>query len=326
MQPEWVDFKAIKAHVSIEMALARYGIKLRRVNQEYLRGACPLPTHTSKDGQSCGVHTGKNAWACQSGSCVKANGGKRGGNVLDFVAAMERCSIRDAAAKLQDWFRVTPKFDAEASREGDTGQLVSKREERSDEGNEPLEFTLKGIDYDHPYLATRGITPEIARTFGAGFFPGKGSMASRVVIPIHNRSGQLVAYAGRSIDGTEPKYKLPAGFRKSYELYNLHRAHAVGTDSVIIVEGFFDCIKVHASGYPAVALMGSTLATHQEHAIREFSKVLLMLDGDEAGREAQRTIAAKLMEHTFVKVINLSDGTQPDQLSPDEITALIGQL
>ena len=59
--------------------------------------------------------------------------------------------------------------------------------------------------------------------FGIGYFPGKGSMSGRVVIPIHNERGELVAYAGRAIDQTEPKYKLPAGFKKSAVLFNLHR-------------------------------------------------------------------------------------------------------
>lgn len=102
LESEWVDFKAIKASVSMEMALGHYSIQLRRVNQTYLRGKCPLPTHTSKDAQSFGVHSGKNAWACQSDSCTKARGGKRGGNVLDFVAIMENCSVRDAAGRLQN--------------------------------------------------------------------------------------------------------------------------------------------------------------------------------------------------------------------------------
>ena len=48
-------------------------------------------------------------------------------------------------------------------------------------------------------------------------------MHDRIVIPIHNREGELVAYAGRSIDGSEPRYKFPAGFHKSLELFNLHR-------------------------------------------------------------------------------------------------------
>ena len=81
--------------------------------------------------------------------------------------------------------------------------------------NPPLKFTLQGIDTGHPYLAERGILKETAEVFGVGFFPGRGSMKGRVVIPIHNEKGELIAYVGRSIDGSEPKYKLPNGFHKS---------------------------------------------------------------------------------------------------------------
>ncbi|MGA7410202.1 MAG: hypothetical protein WBW33_06935 [Bryobacteraceae bacterium] len=80
-------------------------------------------------------------------------------------------------------------------------------------------------------------------------------MSGRLVIPIHNERGELVAYAGRSIDGSEPRYKLPAGFRKSQVLFSLHRV--TGPD-VIVVEGFFDCMKVWQAGHQAVvSLMGS---------------------------------------------------------------------
>ncbi len=86
----------------------------------------------------------------------------------------------------------------------------------------------------NPYLKKRGIEQETAEYFGAGFFSGKGSMSGRVVIPIENERGELVAYVGRSIDGSEPKYKLPAGFKKGQVLFNLGRARddsdgAVGT-------------------------------------------------------------------------------------------------
>src|SRR5207302_4533175 len=114
-----------------------------------------------------------------------------------------------------------------------------------EEPNKPLGFKLKGIDYRHPYLAQRGIDPETAEYFGVGFFSGKGSMSGRIVIPIENERGELVAYAGRSIDGTEPKYKLPAGFKKSQVLFNLCRAlEEDSAAAVVLVEGFFDCMKV----------------------------------------------------------------------------------
>jgi DNA primase len=98
--------------------------------------------------------------------------------------------------------------------------------EKAAASNKLPTFQLKGIDPAHPYLFTRGISRETAESFGVGYFAGKGSMSGRVVIPIHNEEGGLVAYAGRTIDDSEPKYKLPVGFHKSLELFNLHRAIA----------------------------------------------------------------------------------------------------
>ena len=87
----WVDYRAVKAAVSMEMALASYGIQLHRLDRDYFRGRCPLPAHTSKSSrQSFIVNITKNAWACHSGSCVAARG-RIGGNVLDFISAMENC-------------------------------------------------------------------------------------------------------------------------------------------------------------------------------------------------------------------------------------------
>ena len=69
------------------------------------------------------------------------------------------------------------------------------------------------MDSSHAYLAGRGIARETAEHFGVGLFSGKGSMSGRVVIPIHNQAGELVAYAGRSIDGTEPRLRVGSYIR-----------------------------------------------------------------------------------------------------------------
>ena len=100
MSSTWVDFKAVKHVVSMEMALAYYSVMPRRIQGSSLRGRCPLPNHAStSSAQSLIVDTEKNAWACHSSSCVASRGGRIGGNVLDFVAAMERCSVREASAQ-----------------------------------------------------------------------------------------------------------------------------------------------------------------------------------------------------------------------------------
>jgi DNA primase len=132
-----------------------------------------------------------------------------------------------------------------------------------------------------------------------------------------------VAYAGRAIDSTEPKYKLPAGFHKGKVLFNLHRVTA---PEAIVVEGFFDCLKVWQSLHPfVVALMGSSLSEAQEKLLlRQFRRVTLLLDGDEAGRQAAQEIADRLVHRLWVRIVDLPDGQQPDRMSPEELDALLG--
>src|ERR1700740_461554 len=163
----------------MEQILGRYSVSLRKVNSTYLRGQCPLPTHTSKETKySFSVNTEKNVWNCKSDSCVKASG-KKGGNILDFVAVMESVAVLDAAKKILEWF---PANGNSAKQEAPKPESAPKTEPVPTE-NTPLSFELKGIAY-HPYLESRGITKETAERFGVGFFPGKGSMAGRLVIPI----------------------------------------------------------------------------------------------------------------------------------------------
>ncbi|PWU12015.1 MAG: hypothetical protein C5B51_01680 [Terriglobia bacterium] len=317
MQANWVDFRAIKQAVTIEQVLARYGVKLKRSGKE-LRGKCPI--HQGEGTGTFHASTEKNAFQCFS--C----GAK--GNVLDFVAAMEHCSVREAAVKLRDWFSVGGILAAAAAREQPGNQLAPEEEagERS-EANTPLGFTLKGIDYSHQYLSGRGIDRQTAEYFGVGFFPGKGSMAGRVVIPIENEQGELVAYAGRSIDGSEPKYKLPAGFKKRQVLYNLKRAAEETEGLVVLVEGFFDCIRVSQAEYPAVALMGCAISEQQEQQlIANFRQVVIMLDGDEAGRKATAEIASRLVRYLWVRVVEVTEGRQPDELPLAELRLLLGSV
>jgi DNA primase len=312
MQDNWVDFKAVKAAVTMQMVLDRYGINWLRKKADELRGRCPI--HQGEGQDTFHANLMKDAFNCFS--C------KARGNVLDFVAAMEKCSMRDAALKLAEWFAIggstalakeTPK--AGVGETGERGEALA---------NKPLTFQLKGIDPTHPYLVERGISRETAETFGVGYFSGRGSMSGRVVIPIHNERGELVAYAGRSIDGGEPRYKLPAGFHKGQVLYNLHRVTA---PEVIIVEGFFDCMKVWQSLHPfVVALMGSSLSEYQESLLlRQFTKVTLMFDGDTAGREAAEDISKRLIRTVHVRIVDLPDGTQPDQLDQEGIGRALGE-
>ena len=313
MQENWVDFKAVKAAVNFPSVLAHYQVNWLKEKGDELRGRCPV--HQGAGQNSFHVNLSKNAFHCFS---CKAHG-----NVLDFVAAMEKCSVRDAAIKLAEWFTVSgepaaaPANEKPADSGGGVGESVTAV-------NKPLSFHLKSVDCSHPYLAERGISKETAEYFGVGFFSGKGSMNGRIVIPIHNQHGELVAYAGRAVDGSQPRYKLPAGFHKSLELFNLHR---VTRPEVILVEGFFDCMKIHQTGFPSVALMGSCLSEAQEELlISKFERVVLTLDGDEPGRQATAECLTRLAGRMWVRAARVPEGTQPDQMSSEELQRILQSL
>jgi len=319
----WVDFREIKQSVGIEQVLAVYRLQLKRVRRNYLRGRCPLPTHCSaRSQQSFGVDTVKNVWACHSASCCQARGGRVGGNVLDLVACLERCSIRDAALRLQ----------ARCSSVGAISfydQLVSKGREGSSsrEPLAPLPFSLS-VSW-HPYLQQRGVQPATAARFGVGYYAGSGFLRHRILFPLHDGDGRRVAYAGRSLDDSEPHYLFPPGFPKSQVIFNLHRAveEAVGqARGAIVVEGFFDCLRMHQSGYRnVVALMGSSLSEAQEKLLLErFRELVLMLDGDETGRRASRQLATQLQRKVSLSIVQVPSGRQPDQLSSEEIERILG--
>ncbi|MGC6504946.1 MAG: CHC2 zinc finger domain-containing protein [Coraliomargaritaceae bacterium] len=330
----YVDFKVVKDRVSITKILEHYGLlqNLRKTNDDQLTGCCPI--HKGENPTAFRVSISKNCWNCFS-SC------KSGGNILEFVAKMEDISIREAARLIAEWFdlkeafqapdKPTPKKRSRTPAKVNGSKTDEPKPEAEDETiteNKPLSFELKHLEIDHPYLAERGLSKETIETFGLGFCT-KGVMRNRIVIPIHNGKGQLVAYAGRTPGDPpegEEKYKLPKGFRKSLEVFNLHRALETDKEQPLyIVEGFFDCMRLWQSGIKrVVCLMGSSLSEAQEdaiiHATHQNSKIILLFDEDEAGRKGRETAAAQLASKLYVHILPLeSEGMQPDSLTESEI-------
>ncbi len=316
----WVNFGVLKQSMSIEQVLASYRVQLKHAGHHQLRGPCPLPTHGSeRSRQSFSVDIVKNVWACHSHSCCVARQGRVGGNILDLVALLEGCTIRDAALGLQDrgfgWRAGIGAFEH---------QLASKGSSASRPDRLPqLTFSLQLRC--HPYLDQRGIQPSTAAWFGIGHYAGSGFLRHRIVFPIHDSEGHLVAYAGRSIDGSEPRYLFPPGFRKSQVVFNLHRTARESTGYVVVVEGFFDCLRVHQAGFHnVVALMGVSLSKSKEILLLErFQHLVLMLDADESGRQATQQLAARLWGKVSLFIVGLPNGRQPDQLSSEEIQRIL---
>jgi DNA primase len=110
----FVDFKAVKAAITMEQVLQHYGLldKFKR-GTDSLNGPCPI--HKGSNPTQFRVSTSKNIWNCFS-EC------KHGGNVLDFIAEMEQVSIHAAALKAIEWFNLDPEAMAANSGKGESGE------------------------------------------------------------------------------------------------------------------------------------------------------------------------------------------------------------
>jgi DNA primase len=340
----FVDFKAVKAAITMEQILDHYGLlsKFKR-GTDSLSGPCPI--HKGSNPTQFRVSISKNIWNCFS-EC------KHGGNSLDFIARMDDISIHAAALKAIEWFGLDPEAMSGSSDEASEPSVETPSKSPASQPkpavkatakqlaaaetsgpNKPLKFRLDKLERNHPYLAERGLTQETVIDFGVGFC-AKGMMADRIAIPIHNPQGEVVAYAGRfpgEPSEDTAKYKLPQGFRKSLELFNLDRAAKEPKDQpLVIVEGFFGCMNLWQHGHrKVVALMGSSMSQAQEELIRRHtdrhSQVIVLLDEDEAGRAGREDVAVKLSKFLFLTVHVFSEGkTQPEHLSAEEVMAITG--
>jgi DNA primase len=344
-QTGWIDFRALRKELSFAKVLEHYGVKLK-VKGKQATGFCPLPTHRGqRRSPSFSVQLEKDVFQC-FGCSAK-------GNVLDFAARMEGLDpfrggdIRSVALKLRDIFGLTG-----GNRNGNvrrTSPDVQPRRTQAEPStqkdlrivvNEPLDFELKNLDLEHPYLSGRGFTEDTVKTFGLGYC-NRGLFKSRIAIPIHDALGRLVGYAGRvvderSISDENPKYKLPPPrerdgklfeFRKSLLLYNQHRLPVKVTD-LVVVEGFPATWWLTQHGFTStVAVMGADCSEEQAKLILdrvEFDgRVWIMSDGDEGGGRLAQNLFERVAPYRFVRWVKLRDGEQPTSLTSDELAAVL---
>lgn len=175
--------------------------------------------------------------------------------------------------------------------------------------------------YEH--LKARGFDDSIITQSGLIFSEGNGlhdMFRNRIIFPIFNIHGDVVAFGGRAIDDSMPKYlNSPETmlFKKGETLYalNLAKDEIRKKDYVIIVEGYLDVIMCHQYGFRnVVAPLGTALTTGHVQKLGRFTKkVLLVFDSDAAGIAAAKRSIALLYEHGFRgKVLLLPEGDDPD--------------
>ncbi len=189
----WVNFKELRAKLDFEAVLRHYGVDVKRKGEQH-QGFCPLPQHKGKkNSPSFSANLERGIFKCF--------GCGASGNVLEFAALMENVDLEDGAAFRRVAVELQKRFCPElgsatkggkpaAKAEGD----VPKAEELPVVVNPPLDFGLKDLDYNHPYLRARGFTRDTIDEFGLGFC-SRGFLKDRVVIPLHDHEGKRVGYS-----------------------------------------------------------------------------------------------------------------------------------
>jgi len=204
------------------------------------------------------------------------------------------------------------------------------------------------------YLALRRVSREIADRFGLGYAPRdldamrehlnalgypdarlaeagllvtreetneqRPRFRNRLIFPIHDASGHHVGFGGRLLGPGEPKYLNSADspiFSKSRVLYGLNWAkHSIRReDRVVVVEGYFDAVRLWSAGLePVVAPLGTALTEQQAALLGRYTRTAFLLyDSDRAGLKATFRAGDELLRHGFaVQVVTLPEGEDPD--------------
>ncbi len=341
-----MDFvQQVKSSVDIVNVVGDY-VRLRKQGSQRMVGLCPF--HSEKT-PSFSVHGGLQIYKCFG--CGK------GGDVFNFLMELEGMSFFEALKTLAEQHGIPlPKRGSEAlaDEQAKLRAAVFRMQELA-QGFFRAELESEAGRAARQYLERRGLPPQAAADFGLGFAPEGGRLArrlekegfsgeqlekgglvlksqqgpgyydrfrNRLMFPIANESGKLIAFAGRALETEQqPKYmnspESPV-YSKGQVLYNLHRARQKmrQRDRVVLVEGYMDAIGVWRAGVEeVVASCGTALTPEQVRMMgRHARQVVVNFDPDAAGRAAaERSILLLLEENLQVRVLNLPGGMDPDE-------------
>jgi len=190
------------------------------------------------------------------------------------------------------------------------------------------------------YLTNRGVSEAVQSEMYTGIDRGRVEVAhlpggidqnvqvDRVVLP-HFMNGELIGWVARKVDDVPgvPKYRNSKGFPRGAWLYNLDDARK--WNHVYVVESPMSVLVLKSRGiYNVVATFGAKVEEKQINLLRQFSRVTVFMDGDEAGRKSTSNLIEALSPFVRVKVVMTPDGEDPATLTeiPESITVLEWQI
>ena len=347
------DFaQTVKQQADIVKVIEGY-IRLRKAGAQNYSGLCPF--HKEKS-PSFNVQAVKQFYYCY--------GCHESGDVFSFVQKIENVGFPEAVRIVASKCGIPlPKREFSSPEEAAGARQRGKLLELHETATAWYEEQLRSPDgaLARQYLAGRGLTPEGIKAFRVGYAPdsfnalrdrlsgmadqdtlrasglfsskeqGDGSLGpiydrfrKRIMFPISNESGRVIAFTGRALETGEkagPKYfnspETPL-YSKGQVLFNLDKARTAirKMEFALLVEGQMDCISVFLRGIQNVIATSGTAFTEQQVAIlrRHTSQVVVNFDPDAAGSNAAEKSIALLTEEGFtIKIVTLDDGLDPDR-------------
>lgn len=327
----------------IESLIGSY-VSLKRAGSN-LKGLCPF--HSEKT-PSFTVYPAESSFYCF--------GCGIGGNAITFIRQMEHLDYPDAVEFLAKRAGITVIRDSDNRYEKpsiDKAKLLRMNVDAAKFFHRALfEDTPKAKEALEYFTEKRRLSLATIKHFGLGFAPdsfdslmnymlakgytkdelvmgylaGKSekghyydAFRNRVMFPIIDVSGSVIAFGGRVMDDSKPKYKNTMDtpvFKKSRNLFALNFAKNVCSDCIILCEGYMDVIAMHAAGFTnAVATLGTAITSEQARLMSRYTKkVIISYDADEAGQKAAQKAMKLLGEVGLdVGVVKVPGAKDPDE-------------
>lgn len=319
--------------------VAREHLRLVRVKSDYVSAACPFHKGGQERSPSFWIKRDTGSWGCFS--CSEQG---------RFEELMKRLGIRNT--KIQGLLQQA-RDDNKRSFEREKIKRTTKAKAKL-AGTHTLPKTLLGVyDYLPVALIEDGFTEETLDMHKVGF----DKINQRITYPIWDYLGRLIGISGRSIDGSEPKYKVYQGWHddwkgnrvpgelgkwfESYSSTNIRdhlwriqfvykELYSGASTQLIVVEGYKAAMWVAQCGWTnVVALMGSRMSQAQERMIRKLgTETWILLDNNEAGQDGAEAMADRLGDASFPVYRcqyprHCDETTQPDNLTEEELSSTL---